>query len=184
MRSRSRGVLPEFFRDVLPPNGRRARGTPDAGRTREPCVQREVHFAHASNDRAAETTGVPCAMVLTAAPRSPRCAGLFSHRHRRITRRLDTSVGAPGPHGLTVRLAAHRLAQLKRPSQPAPTFVAIARAPLLVEQDARTIKLMRPSGKAKYFSREGLTRFRKIGATGKSVAKLLGLSVKLVVPGR
>jgi hypothetical protein len=28
---------------------------PDAGRTREPCVQKIVHFAHASNDRAAET---------------------------------------------------------------------------------------------------------------------------------
>jgi hypothetical protein len=37
---------------------------PDAGRTREPCVQRKVHFAHASNDRAADTTGVPCAMGL------------------------------------------------------------------------------------------------------------------------
>ena len=35
---------------------------PDAGRTREPCVQKEVHFAHASNDRAADTTGTPCAM--------------------------------------------------------------------------------------------------------------------------
>jgi hypothetical protein len=54
---------------------------PDAGRTREPCVQKNVHFAHASNDRAAGTPGIPCAMVLTAAPRSPWCAGLVSH-HR------------------------------------------------------------------------------------------------------
>jgi hypothetical protein len=36
---------------------------PDAGRTREPCVQKKMHFAHASNVRAAETTGTPCAMV-------------------------------------------------------------------------------------------------------------------------
>jgi len=36
---------------------------PDAGRTREPCVQREVHFTHASNNRAAKSTGIPCAMV-------------------------------------------------------------------------------------------------------------------------
>jgi len=36
---------------------------PDAGRTREPCVQKEVHFAHASNNRAAKSTGIPCAMV-------------------------------------------------------------------------------------------------------------------------
>ena len=37
---------------------------PDAGRTRSSCVQKEMHFAHASNDRAAETTGIPRAMVL------------------------------------------------------------------------------------------------------------------------
>jgi len=37
---------------------------PDAGRTREPCVQRSVHFAHASNTGSAETTGIPRAMVL------------------------------------------------------------------------------------------------------------------------
>jgi len=36
---------------------------PDAGRTREPCVQRKVHFAHASNNRAAGTTDIPRAMV-------------------------------------------------------------------------------------------------------------------------
>jgi hypothetical protein len=40
----------------------RAQGMPDAGRTREPCVQKSVHSAHARNHRAAETTGVPCAM--------------------------------------------------------------------------------------------------------------------------
>ncbi len=39
------------------------------------------------------TTGLPCAMVLTAAPRSPRCAGLFSHRHRRITAGLTPASG-------------------------------------------------------------------------------------------
>jgi hypothetical protein len=31
----------------------------------------------------AETTGIPRAMVLTAASRSPRCAGLFGPRHQR-----------------------------------------------------------------------------------------------------
>ena len=36
---------------------------PDAGRTREPCVQKDVHFAHASNDRYRRNTGIPCAMV-------------------------------------------------------------------------------------------------------------------------
>ena len=51
----------------------RAQGVPDAGRTREPCVQREVHFAHASNDRAAGTTGTPCAMVYGLYALSPEC---------------------------------------------------------------------------------------------------------------
>ena len=51
---------------------------PDAGRTREPCVQRTVHFAHASNDRAAGTTGIPCAMGLRLIARSPRSAGLIA----------------------------------------------------------------------------------------------------------
>jgi hypothetical protein len=37
---------------------------PDAGRTRRSCVQKEMHFAHASNVRAAGTTDIPCAMVL------------------------------------------------------------------------------------------------------------------------
>src|SRR5882724_9020109 len=37
---------------------------PDAGRTREPCVQGKCTLAHASNDRAAGTTGIPRAMVL------------------------------------------------------------------------------------------------------------------------
>src|SRR6185437_5665704 len=46
-----------------PSRSERAQGMPDAGRTREPCVQRKVHFAHASNNRAARTTGIPCAMV-------------------------------------------------------------------------------------------------------------------------
>src|SRR5262249_29694001 len=83
---------------------KRAQGMPDAGRTREPCVQKSVHSAHARNHRAAATTGTPCAMVLTAAPCSPRCTGLVSHRRlAKRPARLDPSVGGTGPHGLAVR---------------------------------------------------------------------------------
>jgi len=46
-----------------PSEDRRAQGMPDAGRTREPCVQRKLHFTHASNNRAAKSTGIPCATV-------------------------------------------------------------------------------------------------------------------------
>jgi hypothetical protein len=62
---RSRGTNARVMHRRLPLEGRRGQGTPDAGRTRETCVQRKLRFAHASDNRAAETTGIPCAMVLT-----------------------------------------------------------------------------------------------------------------------
>ena len=41
---------------------------------------------------------------VTAYTRSPRCAGLFSHRRRRlVVRQLDLSVGRPGPRDFAVR---------------------------------------------------------------------------------
>jgi len=55
---------------------------PDAGRTREPCVQRKVHFAHASNNRAARTTGIPCAMVYGLYVVSPECRLVSLRRPR------------------------------------------------------------------------------------------------------
>jgi hypothetical protein len=106
---------------------------PGAGRTRASCVQKTVHFAHASNNRAARTTGTPCAMVLTAYARAllgvpgliaPVACGL-------VTRKLDTSVGVPGPRDLAVRMRAVRLAALTRPSHPAPNTRDDREAPLL-----------------------------------------------------
>jgi hypothetical protein len=41
--------------------------------------------------------------------------------------RLDSSVGESGPHGLTVRDGAARLAAPPRPSHPAPRFVTTAK---------------------------------------------------------
>src|ERR1700759_4275112 len=54
----------------------------------------------------------------TAAPRSSWCAGLVSHHRLRgvsdrkattPTRELDSSIGEPEPHGLTVRIVPHVL---------------------------------------------------------------------------
>jgi len=58
----------------------RAQGTPGAGRTREPCVQRKCTFL-----RTQATTGQPKqpafpAQWFTAYTWSPRCTGLVSHR--------------------------------------------------------------------------------------------------------
>src|SRR5690242_18548429 len=52
---RSRGTKCPRLASSSPSESKRAQGTPDAGRTREPCVQRKLRFAHASSDRAAET---------------------------------------------------------------------------------------------------------------------------------
>ncbi|WP_315806191.1 MULTISPECIES: hypothetical protein, partial [unclassified Bradyrhizobium] len=75
----------------------------------------------------AGSSGIPCATVLTAASRSPRCAGLFGHRRPREAkprRELDTSVGVSGPRDLTVRIDAVRrrdepAAASTRPPHPA-----------------------------------------------------------------
>jgi hypothetical protein len=66
-------------------------------------------------------------------------AMLCHHRRRFLTRRLDASLGAPGPHDFAVRECPYvALSRLKhsRPPQPAPTFVTFASAPL-AGQDAR-----------------------------------------------
>src|SRR5579871_5506077 len=106
---------------------------PDAGRTREPCVLNKLHIAHASNDRFSRNTGIPRAMVLTAASCSPRCTGPDSHRRLAlVTPRLDPSVGGSGPHDLAVRIARARLSRQMRPPHPAANARDDREAPLVV----------------------------------------------------
>jgi hypothetical protein len=78
----------------------------------------------------AGSTGIPCAMVLTAITRSPRSAGLDSLR-RPATRlaELDPSVGRSGPRAFTVRAGALRLARRHVHRIPHPTSVTIAIRP-------------------------------------------------------
>ena len=58
--------------------------------------------------------------------------GLFCHRRLQvISRKLDTSVGASGPHDFAVRLSRLRRQRHQRPPHPAPRFVTIASAPLV-----------------------------------------------------
>ena len=65
-----------------------------------------------------ETPGIPRAMVLTVSFVLSPVTGLFCHRRRRkvVFRKLDTSVGAPGPHDFAVRLT--RRSSLKRHQRP------------------------------------------------------------------
>ena len=82
---------------------------PDAGRTRGPCVQKNVHLAHASNDRAAGTAGTPCATVLRLMRALLGVPGFRAAVASRETSRekLDPSVGfsvgGSGPDDFAVR---------------------------------------------------------------------------------
>jgi len=125
-------------------------------------VQKSVHSAHASNDRAAGTTGTPCAMGLRLIARSPRSAGLDSLRRLRARHpRLDASIGAPGPHAFAVRNRRARLTRRSGHRIPHPTSVTIAIRPSCGCGTGRRIGVICVSGKANYFGREGLADFRK-----------------------
>ena len=131
----------------------RARGTPDAGRTRMPCVQKKVHIAHASNTGQPEQPAFPAQWV-TAYTCSPRCAGLFSHRRFMfVTRSL---IPASGDRDRTISPSALRASSLRtsRPSHPAPRQVTIGRNAPLAGRDGRNIRLIFVSEKENYF-REG-----------------------------
>jgi hypothetical protein len=158
MAPHSRGMIRPGF--ALSPALSNDEGAGNAGCWPHPRAlrARKVHLAHASNDRAAETTGTPCAMVLTAAPRSPWCTGRVSH-HRPgiIFTRLDPSVGGTGPHGLAVRIERARLARRYVHRIPPPTFVTIAKRPSGSERDAwETITYFRKT-EVEYFRGHGLT---------------------------
>ena len=109
---------------------------PDAGRTREPCVQKSVQFAHASNDRFSRNTGIPCAMgyglyavssVRRAFwPPSPARSSLASLIPASGDRDNTTSPSAS--NALVCRAqCVHRI--------PPPTFVTIAKRPSWMERD-------------------------------------------------
>ncbi len=108
----------------------RAQGMPDAGCTREPCVQKKCTFTHASNDRFSRTTGIPRAMVLRLIRDLLGAPGLLATVARGLVIRwLDPSVGGSGPHDFAVRLGIARQSAPQRPSLPAPTFVTTAKRP-------------------------------------------------------
>ena len=115
----------------------------------------------------AGATGIPCAMVLRHIARSPRCAGLCSHRRlRNAFARLDPSVGGSGPHAFAVREAvfagAHTRAEHPHVHRiPLPTSVTIASRP------SRGIRMRREKHNflengSKIFLRGGLDRGNQV----------------------
>jgi hypothetical protein len=122
---------------MCPSKIQRAQGMPGDGLTHGPPATRKAGGSHHRFSRI--NRRAPCAMVLRLISRSPRCAGLDSHRHSQIIiRELDPSVGGPGPHDFAVRISRARLAQRTRPSHPAPNVRDDRETPLLWERDARS----------------------------------------------
>jgi hypothetical protein len=81
----------------------------------------------------------------------PSPAGSFASRE------LDASVGAPGPHGFTVRNNSTRHSPSSRPPHPAPTFVTMANAPR-AGRDGKRYRFDLGFGKTEIFLQMGLDR--------------------------
>jgi len=128
--------LPELVHYSCAPN---TEGAGNAGcdrRTRGLVCKKKAHELVTTG--MPKRSGIPRAMVLTAASCSPWRAGLDSHHHRRdhCSRRLDSSVGESGPHDLAVRARAARRATRSRPPLPAATSVT-TRTSLRSRRDGR-----------------------------------------------
>src|SRR3984893_7926284 len=93
-----------------------------------PCVQNKGDARRPTQVRR-NHSGTPCAMVLRLLRALPGVPGLLASVAARSLAQLDPSVGGTGPHGLTVRARAARLAARTRPSHPAPRVVTIAKRP-------------------------------------------------------
>ena len=106
---------------LIVPRKKRAQGMP--GADAPAALRASVKSTQASHHRYAETSGIPCAMVLRLIRALPGVPGLIaSVALRIIDPGLDPSVGGSGPHAFAVRTGPHRLAMPPRPSHPAPTF--------------------------------------------------------------
>jgi hypothetical protein len=112
------------FARVLPSTSRslKAEGAGNAGRSMhpQPRVQHKKAHEHSHHGHTGKSPGIPRAMVLTAYTVLSPVTGLSCHRRpARFLARLDTSVGASGPHGFVVRLKRLRLWRHPRPPHPA-----------------------------------------------------------------
>jgi hypothetical protein len=93
---------------------------------------------------------------------------------------LDASVGAPGPHGFTVRKTSFVRIQKRMLRNLAATAARLhvrddRETPLYMRRDARQMKLIWQKEKAGYFSRAGWTgriglmRLAKLGSASKAI---------------
>jgi len=149
-----------------PSSRKRAQGKPGADCTHGPRAAKSTGVGPQVN-RVTPAFPAQWFTVYTCSPRRPGFVCLRRPAQRPAG--LDSSVGESGPHDFAVRLERTRRARQSVHRIPRPTLVTIAKRPSCGHGTARTIRLILFSGKAKYFCWRGLTRFRKISPTGKSV---------------
>jgi hypothetical protein len=106
----------------------------------------------------AGSTGLPCAMVLTAYIALSPGTGLSCPRHFRrycSLRKLSASVGAPGPHAFAVRFKRRSSCVAKASTASHPAFVT-TRTPLLPRRDGANTTTDLGFGKSEIFLQKGL----------------------------
>jgi hypothetical protein len=149
-------ILAALFARALPENcpsinrGRRESRVPNA-----PAASRAKVKKHTSvvTTGSPNWSGLPCAMVLTAYSVLSPVTGLFCHRRLQvISRKLDTSVGVPGPHDLAVRAGVARLATPPASIASRPAFRDDREPPLLSRRDVRKVPQFLIFGKRNIFS--------------------------------
>jgi hypothetical protein len=132
--------------DTTPSETGRAQGMPGNGLARGPPANRKAGGSH---HRFSQSSGIPCAMVLTVSCVLTLGTGL-SCSHRRAKpgfAQLDTSVGVSGPHAFSVRIGAVRPHENRTRRQGVhrilpPRVVTTRDPPLLPGQDARIMPLI------------------------------------------
>ena len=134
-----RGQRPSFARNHSP---MKIEGAGKAGCPLhpQPRVENKINHTSVVTTGSPKQSGLPCAMVYGLYRALPGDRALLPPSLSRIIpRKLDASVGAPGPHVFTVRQNAARLASPKRPPHPAPNVRDDRDTPLSRGRDERKV---------------------------------------------
>ena len=116
----------------------RAQGKPDARPHPRLVRKKSTRGSHHRFDRI--DPAFPARTVLTVSFVLSLVIGLFCYhtpRNAKALSRENLSIERPGPHDFAVRFARFVHSRRKRPSQPAPTFVTIAKRPSLEARAGR-----------------------------------------------
>jgi hypothetical protein len=93
---------------------------PGAGAPAASCAERVGGTQAVVTTGWPKSHGIPCAMAFRLLRALSGVPGFLATIVAQLLARLDPSVGESGPHGLTVRNCAARLAARPRPSHPVP----------------------------------------------------------------